>query len=83
MKTAKMHILVLGIVSLACSRTWFAFIDDPEGPNLLIVVALAAMLFGLSLGAYRFAPLSYGLKKLAAAILVQVVAAGILYLFLK
>lgn len=36
---------LLGVVSVVCSRTVFFFIDDPEGPNLLVVGVLAALIF--------------------------------------
>ncbi len=36
---------LLGISSLASSRLFYALFDDPEGPNLLIVVILGIFLF--------------------------------------
>lgn len=41
----KLTIVLLGIVSLVASRVSFLFINDPEGPNLLIVFVLAAIIF--------------------------------------
>lgn len=38
-------LLTLGAISLVCSRTIFFFVNDPEGPNLLIVVVLAVIIF--------------------------------------
>lgn len=40
-------LLILAAVSFATSRLLFSFIDDPEGPNLLIVTALAIVIFVL------------------------------------
>lgn len=37
--------LLLAILSLAVSRGLFYLIDDPEGPNLLIVTVLAIIIF--------------------------------------
>jgi heme/copper-type cytochrome/quinol oxidase subunit 4 len=37
--------VVLGIVSIVCSKMLFIFLDDPEGPNLLIVVAAAVVIY--------------------------------------
>jgi hypothetical protein len=51
----KLPLLILGIASLVCSRAGFFFIGDPEGPNLLIVVVLAAILYSASLAVYVIA----------------------------
>lgn len=40
----KIHIL-LGVTSIVFSRLLFFLVDDSEGPNLLIVTALAVVLF--------------------------------------
>lgn len=40
-----MNKVILGIVALICSRVIFMFIDDPEGPNLLIVFGLAVPIY--------------------------------------
>jgi hypothetical protein len=50
--TRNISLLVLGLASIALSRIVFVFINDPEGPNLLVVMVLAAIIFGLSLAAY-------------------------------
>jgi hypothetical protein len=44
--------LFLGIVCLTLSRTTFFFIDDPEGPNLLVVTVLAVFIYVLFLVIY-------------------------------
>jgi hypothetical protein len=51
-KPQKTALLILGIVSIVCSRIIFSFINDPEGPNLLIVLGLAVILYVLFLGIY-------------------------------
>ena len=48
----KASLFLLAIASLVCSRAVFLFINDPEGPNLLIVIVLAAMIFLVVLGLY-------------------------------
>lgn len=69
----KISLFILLVTSLVASRSIFSFIDDPEGPNLLIVVVLAAILFSLSLTVYRFSrATNTHLKKLILAVLVQV-----------
>lgn len=45
MGTKKVALLILLIISFAISRLVFFLIDDPEGPNLLIVSVLAMLLF--------------------------------------
>lgn len=77
----KISLLILAITSLVCSRTTFVFIDDPEGPNLLIVVVLAAVLYGLSFSVSQLAFQSTELKKLILAIFTQIlVVTGLLLL---
>lgn len=41
----KLFIFILLILSFAISRLLFFFVDDPEGPNLLIVTVLALFIF--------------------------------------
>jgi hypothetical protein len=50
--TRIISLIVLGAASLALSRAVFFFINDPEGPNLLIVAALATIIFCASWAAY-------------------------------
>jgi len=38
-------LLILAVVSLALSRAMFYFINDPEGPNLVVVMGLAVIIF--------------------------------------
>jgi hypothetical protein len=57
----------------------FVFFNDPEGPNLLIVIGTAVILYFLSLAAYLS---KYSaLKKLLLAILIQIAVVGGLYWF--
>ncbi|MBX4206405.1 hypothetical protein KW784_01300 [Candidatus Parcubacteria bacterium] len=82
-KSKKTGLLILGITSLVCSRAFFAFLNDPEGPNLLIVVVLAAVVYLLSVAAYSFGPVSTGFKRLMLAIFVQILLVSGLSFFLK
>jgi FtsH-binding integral membrane protein len=79
----KTSLLILVITALVCSRAMFALFNDPEGPNLLIVVVMAALLYALSLVAYLFKFPGNGLKKLLLAIIVQVIIATVLYFLLS
>jgi hypothetical protein len=79
-KSKKTPLIILGLTSLVCSRAMFALFNDPEGPNLLIVVVMAAILYVLSWAAYSFIPLTSGLKKLLLAIFVQIIiVAGLFF----
>src|SRR5215467_14367812 len=62
----------VGIAALASSRTLFFLFHDPEGPNLLIVMVLAVMLYITSFIVWRFVPATTA-KKLLLAIGAQVV----------
>ena len=84
-KSKRTSLIILGITSLLCSRAWFALLNDPEGPNLLIVTVLAAIIYGLSLVAYVYypSPKLAGLKRLLLAILTQIIIVTGLYFFLN
>jgi hypothetical protein len=76
----KTSLIILVITALVSSRTFFALVNDPEGPNLLIVVVLAAILLGVSLGLLRLLGHSLkGGKRLLFGIAAQVVLAAGLY----
>lgn len=48
----RIRLILLGVVSLLVSRAIFFLINDPEGPNLLIVTVLAAVIYSASLASY-------------------------------
>lgn len=81
--TSKKVFLTLGATSLICSRLFFFLINDQEGPNLLIVVVLAGVIYLISLTAYtaKFSK-NTPLKKNLLAILIQVLLVATLYFFL-
>ena len=76
-------LLILGVTSIVCARTMFLFFDDPEGPNLLIVMWASIIVFVVSLSVYAFSPATVGIKKLLLAILIQLVVVTSAYLLLK
>lgn len=76
-------LLVLGVTALVTSRTLFWFFNDSEGPNLLIVIGMALILFALSLAAYSFLLSGTIRKKLGLAVLVQVALSFAAYLLLS
>jgi hypothetical protein len=78
----KTSLVILGIASVVCSRTIFALINDPEGPNLLVVIAMAAILYFLSLAVGLLLPLT-GLKRLLFGVAAQILIATGFFLFLK
>lgn len=82
-KSKKISLLILAVTSLICSRAMFALFDDPEGPNLLIVVVMALVLYFVSLSAYSFKSSTTGLKRLLLAIFIQAIIATGLYFCLS
>jgi hypothetical protein len=83
-KSKNISLVILGITALLCSRISFYFFNDPEGPNLLIVVVLAIAIFFLSLAAYVFTPFKItGLQKLSAVVCVQILSVVGLYFCMK
>lgn len=80
----KISHLILAITALGLSRATFALFDDPEGPNLLIVVVFAAVLYFLSRASYSFKSIKLtGFKRLLLTILIQVIIGAIFYLCFK
>ena len=76
--------MILATTAIVCSRILFFFFNDPEGPNLLIVVGLALVVFFLSYSAYVFIPSRmYGVKRLLTAISFQMLLYIGLYFCMK
>ena len=78
-------LLILAITALACSRIMFALFDDPEGPNLLVVTGMAAVIYLMSSAVYlsNFAPSLTGFKRSSATIFIQILVATGFYLGLR
>ncbi len=76
----KIPLIILGITSLLLSRGMFWFFNDPEGPNLVVVIGMAAILYFPSLVAYRTSSAS-GIKRILLGVFVQIVL-GIGFYFL-
>jgi len=75
----KISLIVLGITAFVGSRAMFAFFNDPEGPNLLIVMVLAVFVYFLSLSVYASGSSAYSFKRFWLAIVVQIVFVTCLY----
>lgn len=85
-KSKKTSLLILAVSAIVCSRVLFLFFDDPEGPNLLVVMVMAGIVYFLSLSAYVFntSLLSFtGLQRLLLAILIQILIVTGLYVLLN
>jgi hypothetical protein len=50
----KSSLIILGITAIVFSRTMLASLDDPEGPNLLIVLLMAGVVYFTSLTLYKY-----------------------------
>lgn len=66
----KTSLLLLIVISILCSRVLFFLFNDPEGPNLVVVIGAAAIMYFISLIAYLLN--ISDLKRLVVAILIQV-----------
>lgn len=78
LESRKYSLIILGITSLVCSRAVFFFFNDPEGPNLLIVMGLAVILYIPSLLLYRLLSTT-NLKKVLLIIFIQILVSIVLY----
>ena len=52
----KVSLVILGITAIVCSKVLFLFFNDPEGPNLLVVTVMTAIVYVLSLAVYFYYP---------------------------
>ncbi len=79
----KTALVILGLVALVCSRVMFFLFNDPEGPNLVVVIGMALILFFMSLVAYLYL-LNHSTtdpKRLLFTIAIQImIATGIYFL---
>lgn len=77
--------LILAITAVVCSRIMFALFHDPEGPNLLVVVVMAAVIYLVSSAAYlsNLYPSLTGVKRISATIFIQILVATGFYLGLR
>ncbi len=66
----KFSLLILGATSLAYSRIMFFFFNDPEGPNLLVVLGMAMVIYFVSWSTYFLLSLANP-KKLLLVMLIQ------------
>ena len=80
-KSKKTPLIILGATSIVCSRVMLLLFDDPEGPNLLVVMGTALMVYLLSLVVYSFSFSNN--KKLLLAIFIQAIIVAGLYFCLK
>jgi len=76
----KVALVLLGVVALTCSRLLFVFINDPEGPNLVVVVGLTALVYAASLAVFAYSTTSH--KKFVLAVAAQIVIVIGLYIAL-
>lgn len=91
-RSEKVPLFILVITAFVCSRTMFLFIDDSEGPNLLVVSVVAAIVYVVPLAIYLHSPVVHGtalhrplgtltnLKRLAILIGMQLAVATTLLL---
>ncbi len=79
----KTSLIILGLTSIVGSKTFFALLDDPEGPNLLIVFVLTVVIYFLSTWAVRLlSPSTTGPRRILLAICFQIIIVAGLYFFL-
>lgn len=78
-------LLILAITALVCSRVMLTLFDDPEGPNLLVVTVMAAIIYLPSVTAYlsKLYPSLTGFKRSSAALFMQILIAASFYLGLR
>ncbi len=81
----KTSLLILAVTSILCSRLLFLFFNDPEGPNLLVVMEMAVIVYFLSLVVYlsNSNPSITALKRLLLVIFIQILIVTGFYFWLR
>jgi hypothetical protein len=84
-KSKTTSLLLLAATAVICSRTVFAFINDPEGPNLIVVLGLAALIYLPCLTVYLFNAVRAltSLRRNLLAIFIQLIVTIGFYLILR
>lgn len=77
----KNPVLILGVVALILSRVLFFFFNDPEGPNLLIVIVTAVVIAGVSLVTYAFSSSQESPKRFWIAITAQLLVVALAWVY--
>ncbi len=75
-------LVILFLTAVTFSRIMFIFIDDPEGPNLLIVIVLGVVLYAFALPVYLLNTRMREGKRIMGTIATQAVLIVLLYLLL-
>lgn len=83
-KSKKISLLILGLTAIVASRVLFSFFNDPEGPNLLVVMGMAVVVYLLSLAVYLYFPSTKltGITRLLLAIFAQILIVAGFYFYL-
>ncbi len=79
----KTLLVFLGLTSVGFGRGLFLFLDDPEGPNLLVVLGMAVILYVSSLGIGAFGQPITDRRRFFLAVLIQFSMAVIFSLLLR
>ncbi len=84
-KSKEISLLILWVTAMVSSRTMLVSLDDPEGPNLLIVTVLASVIFVLVFPLYvsRRIASPTGILRILVAVALQVLIVVTLYFFLQ
>ena len=78
MNTNIVSLSILFVTAATLSRTMFSLLNDPEGPNLVVVLGAAVVIYAVSLGAYAFKTSPF--KKALLALCLQLLVVAALYL---
>jgi len=79
----KIPLLVLGITAIVLSGITLRLFNDPEGPNLLVAIAMAVPVYLVSLAPSLFGFPVITFKRLLLAISVQILLFAGLYFLLS
>lgn len=83
LESKKISLPLLALTSVCCTRVLFTFLNDPEGPNLPIVLTLSFFTYLLSLTVYFYPAKPFAApKRIGSTVFAQVLIVTGLYLWL-
>lgn len=75
----KTTLIVLALTAIILSRAMFWFFDDPEGPNVPVVLGTALIVYGVSYVAYRYSSAYTSVQRLLITLACQILCVIGLY----
>ena len=78
----KIFFLFLAVVAVTCARLLLFSVHDPEGPNLLVVTGMGAIIYLISISPFLFYAPPMTFRKMVLALGIQLLVSVGIYFWL-